>query len=189
MHFFKSIEWDPRSSKSCTFTAFTNTLSIGLGLFLPSSKLVFQCPLPSVSASKHIFFFEALAVCLTFHYFAKWLPNLGCNHLVVYTDSSNTVNIFNFLWASAPYNCILISAMDVILDHDIDFWVLHVCGMDNPVADAIYHFKNDLAVSLCPGLVIQNFKPPQDVLGVVQVWCRYLPHPSSPLGLPGHCSS
>ena len=59
--------------------------------------------------------------------------------------------------------------MNVILDHDIDFRVLHVCGMDKPVAIAISRFKNDLAVSLCPGLVIQSFEPPRDVLGVVQI--------------------
>ena len=66
VHFLKSIEWDPRSTKSCAFTAFTDALGIELGFFLPSSKLAFQCPLPSMNASKHIFFFEALAVCSTF---------------------------------------------------------------------------------------------------------------------------
>ena len=169
VHFLKSIKWDPRSSKSCAFTAFTNALGIGLRFFLPSSKLAFQCPLPSMSASEHIFFFEALTVCSTFHYFANQLQNLGCNHLVIYTDSSNTVNIFNSLQASAPYNCIIISTMNVVLDHNINFQVLHVRGMDNPVTDAISCFKNDLAVSLCPGLVIRNFEPPRDALGVVQI--------------------
>ena len=57
--------------------------------------------------------------------------------------------------------------MDVTLDHEINFHILHVRSVDNPIADAISHFKNDLAVSLCPGLVIWNFKPPQDALGVV----------------------
>ena len=59
--------------------------------------------------------------------------------------------------------------MNVVLDHDIDFRVLHVRGVDNPVADAISRFKNDLAVSLCPGLVIRSFEPPRDALGVVQI--------------------
>ena len=77
--------------------------------------------------------------------------------------------MFNSLRASDPYNRILILAMNVVLDHDIDFRVLHIRGVDNPVADAISRFKNDLAVSLCPGLVIQSFEPPRDVLGVVQI--------------------
>ena len=113
--------------------------------------------------------FEALAVCLTFHYFANQLQNLSCNHLVIYTDSSNTVDVFNCLRASAPYNRIIISTMNVVLDHDIDFQVLHVHGVDNPVANAISHFKNDLAVSLYPGLFIQNFGPLRDALGVVWI--------------------
>jgi hypothetical protein len=83
--------------------------------------------------------------------------------------SSNTVDIFNSLRASTPYNRILISAINVVLDHDIDFRVLHVRGVDNPIADAVSRFKNDLAVSLCPGLVIQNFEPPQDAMGAVRV--------------------
>ena len=104
VHFLKSVEWDPRSSESCAFTAFTDASGVGLGFFVPSSKLVFQCPLLSVSASEHIFFFEALAVCSTFHYFAERIQVLGCNRLVIYTDSSNTVDIFNSLRASTPYN-------------------------------------------------------------------------------------
>ena len=56
---------------------------------------------------------------------------------MVYTDSTNTVNIFNSLQASASYNHILISSVDIALDHEVDFHVLHVRGIDNPIADAI----------------------------------------------------
>jgi hypothetical protein len=139
----------------------------------------------SVSTSEHIFFFEALAVCSVFHYFTQHPPELSHNCLVVYTNSTNVVNIFNSLWASAPYNCILISSMDVILDHKVDFHVLHIFSVDHPITDAISCSKNDLAVSLCPGLIILNFEPTRDALRVVWEWCKYLPHPSSHPGLPG----
>jgi hypothetical protein len=56
--------------------------------------------------------------------------------------------------------------MNVVLDHDIDSRVLHIRGVDNIIADALSRFKNDLAVSLCPGLIIQPFQPPRDALGV-----------------------
>ena len=49
------------NAESCAFMAFTDASGIGLGFFLPSLKLAFQCPLPSVSALEHIFFFEILA--------------------------------------------------------------------------------------------------------------------------------
>ena len=168
VHFLKSIKWDPRNTESHAFSAFTDASGIGLGFFLPSLKLAFQCMLLSVCASEHIFFVEALVICSVFHYFTQHLPRLSFNCLMVYTDSTNTVNIFNSLRASAPYNRILISSMDVALDHEVDFHVLHICGVNNPITDAISHFKNDLAVSLCPGLVIWNFEPPRDVLGVAQ---------------------
>ena len=84
---------------------------------------------------------------------------------MIYADNSNTVDIFSFLQASSPYNQLLVSAMKVVLDHNIDFWVLHIRGADNIVVDALSHFENDLAISLYPGLIIQSFQPPQDALG------------------------
>ena len=44
----------------------------------------------------------------------------------------------------------------------------HIRGVDNIIADTISRFKNDLAVSLCLGLVIRNLEPPRDALGVAQ---------------------
>ena len=168
VHFLKSVEWDPRSAESHAFLAFTDASGIGLGFFLPSLKLAFQCMLPSVCASECIFFFEALAICSVFHYFTQYSSAFSLNLLVVYTNSTNTVDIFNSLQASAPYNRILISSMNVALDHELNFCILHIRGVDNLIADAIFRFKNDLTVSLCPGLVIRNLEPPRDTLGVVQ---------------------
>ena len=108
-----------------------------------------------------------LAICSVFLQFVNVLLSLDCHRLVIYSDSTNSVDIFNSLWAINAYNCILISAVNIVLDHDIDFWVLHVCGINNPIANALSRFNNDLAVSLCLGLVIWTFKPPQDALGAV----------------------
>ena len=95
VHFLKSVEWDPRNDQSQAFTAFTDTSGAGLTFFLPSLKLTYQCPIPSAIASEHFFFFEALAVCSVFHQFIYILPNLNCHHLVIFSDSTNSVNIFN----------------------------------------------------------------------------------------------
>ena len=167
VHFLKSVEWDPRSNQSNPFVAFTDASGTGLAFFLPSVKLTYQCPIPSAIASQHIFFFEALAICSVCHQFVNILLSLDCCCLVIYLESTNSVDIFNSLRAINPYNRILISAVNIILDHDIDFQVLHVRGVDNLIANALSRFNNDLAVSLCPGLVIQTFKPPQDALGAV----------------------
>jgi hypothetical protein len=160
----KSVEWDPRHTESHALTIFTDASAHGMAIYIPSLKLALQCPLPPLASEKHIFFFEALAVCSAFHSVTSLIESP--HRLVIYSDNTNTVDIFNSLRASAPYNQLLISAMNVVLDHNIDFRVLHVRGIDNPIADAISRFKNDLAVSLCSGLVIRSFEPPRDALGV-----------------------
>jgi hypothetical protein len=165
VHFLKTVEWDPRSADSDALSVFTDASALGLAFFVPASKLAFQCPCPPDILSEHIFFSEALAVCSVFHY-VKSAADINTKRLVIYSDNMNTVDIFNSLRAIAPYNQLLISAIDIVLDHDLDFRVLHIRGVDNPIADAISRFKNDLAVSLCPGLVIRNFEPPRDALGV-----------------------
>ena len=166
VHFLKSIEWDPRSTDLNAFTFFMDASSLGIAFFLPCAKLAYQCPSPSPELSQHIFFHEALAVCSVFHHFVAAYFQSVTHRLVIYTDCSNTFDIFSSLRAIAPYNQLLISAMNVILDHEIDFHILHVQGINNPITDALLCFKNDLAISLCPGLIIQTFEPPQDVLGV-----------------------
>jgi hypothetical protein len=163
VHLLKSVEWDPRCADSVALTVFTDASAIGMAYYIPSLSLAFQCPIPTSAASEHIFFFEALAVCSVFHFVSSF-PS-SSNRLVIYSDNTNTVDIFNSLRAIAPYNRLLISAMSVVLDHKIDFRVLHVRGTDNPIADALSRLKNDLAVSICPGLVIQTFEPPRDAMG------------------------
>jgi hypothetical protein len=164
VYMLKSVEWDPRHTESRALIIFTDASAHGMAIYIPSLKLALQCPLPPLTSEKNIFFFEALAVCSAFHSATSLIESP--HRLVIYSDNTNTVDIFNSLRTSAPYNRLLISAMNVILDHNIDFRVLHVRGIDNPIADAISRFKNDLAVSLCAGLVIRSFEPPRDALGV-----------------------
>lgn len=166
VHLLKSVEWDPRHADSGAVSVFTDASAHGMAFYIPSLNSAFQCRLPSNASDEHIFFFEALAVCSVFHFVASSLK-APPQRLVIFSDNSNTVDIFNSLHAIAPYNRLLISAMNVVLDHDIDFRVLHVRGVDNPIADAVSRFKNDLAVSLCAGLVIRPFEPPRDALGVI----------------------
>jgi hypothetical protein len=91
------------------------------------------------------------------------LPNL--NTLTIFTDNSNTVDIFNTLSASPPFNPILKSAVDILLAHNIDLWVLHIAGEKNSVADAISHQNFISAKKQIPGLSINPFQAPRDALG------------------------
>jgi len=90
-----------------------------MAIHIPSLKLALQCPLPLLALEKH-FFFLALMVCSAFHSGALLIESPHC--LVIYSGNTNTVNIFNSLHVSTSYNQLVISAMNVVLDHNIDFW-------------------------------------------------------------------
>jgi hypothetical protein len=100
-----------------TLTVFADVSPIAMAYFL---KLAFQCPIPPGAASENIFFFEALAVCSMFHFAAFYFPASPCQ-LVIYSNNTNSVDIFNSLRAIAPYDQLLISAMNIVLDHKIDY--------------------------------------------------------------------
>ncbi|KAJ7471116.1 hypothetical protein FB451DRAFT_1253038 [Mycena latifolia] len=138
-----------------------------MGFYFPALGLGYQAELPTgIREDLKIFFYEALCVCAALHQAAAFLPK--GSRLTIYTDSSNSVDIFNSLKALPSYNDILKSAVDILLLHDIELRVLHVRGKLNTVADAISRWKNSLAVSLVPRLSILPFSPPQDALGAAK---------------------
>ncbi|KAJ6514293.1 hypothetical protein C8R47DRAFT_1282131 [Mycena vitilis] len=135
----------------------------GMGFYIPALTIGYQSELPTgVLDTLKIFFYEALCVCAAIHHASTILPR--GSRLTVYTDSSNTVDIFNSLKALPSYNDILKSAIDVQLAHDIELRVLHVPGDLNKVADAISRWRNLLAAQLVPGLTIHPFSAPLDAL-------------------------
>jgi len=87
---------------------------------------------------------------------------------VVYTDNQNTVDIWHSLKASAPYNDILIAAIDGLILQNTDARVLHIPGVDNSIADALSRFNNELALRLVPGIKIGLFETPHAMLGALK---------------------
>ncbi|KAJ6458825.1 hypothetical protein C8R47DRAFT_1162681 [Mycena vitilis] len=135
----------------------------GMGFYLPALGIGYQSQLPAgISDTLKIFFYEALCVCAAVHHAASILPR--GSRLTVYTDSSNTRDIFASLKALPAYNDILKSAIDVQLQHDIELRVLHVPGDLNKVADAISRWNDELAAQLVPGISIHPFTCPPDAL-------------------------
>jgi hypothetical protein len=162
IHFLKSVVWTPFDSGHTMLVAYTDALSKGMGVWFPGKHVGYQCPLPLNALKDTIFFFEALAVCSAIHLarcFAK------TTRLIVYTDNTNTFDIFTSLAAKPDYNRILMSAIDVLIEDEVDLCLYHILGKDNLVADPLSCFKNKLASLLSPGLIIHNFIPPQDTLG------------------------
>ena len=73
--------------------------------------------------TEHIFYFEALAVTCAILDRSHDAPRI-----VIYSDNQNTVDIWHSLKAAAPYNQLLILAIDELIKSKIDARVLHVPG-------------------------------------------------------------
>ncbi|KAJ8582271.1 hypothetical protein M405DRAFT_921680, partial [Rhizopogon salebrosus TDB-379] len=98
---FELLNWGPGSGTDCV-TIFTDALSHGLAYWFPECDFGFQCSLPPSLPVGTIFFAEALAVCSAVHSLPDTDPMP--HRVAIYTDNSNTVDIFNSLHASAPYS-------------------------------------------------------------------------------------
>jgi len=162
IHFLKSVVWSPHDTAHTTMVAYTDASSKGIGVWFPGEHVGYQCPLPLNAPKDAIFFFEALAVCsaiLLARSFRK------TTRLIVYTDNTNTFDIFTSLAAKPVYNRILMSSIDMLIEDEIDLRVFHIPGKDNLIADPLSRYKNRLATLLSPGLIIGTFIPPQDALG------------------------
>lgn len=162
VHFLKSAEWSPADSHLSATVAYVDASGVGIGIWFPAEYIGYQCSLPLEAPKDMIFFFEALAVCSAIHLSRNFTKT---SRLIIYTDNSNTFDIFNSLRALPPYNCILISAMNILMDNDLDLQVVLISGKNNIIADPLSRFCNSLAVQLAPRLTIFDFIPPRDPLG------------------------
>ena len=134
-----------------------------MAYWFPELMLGFQCPIPPESQTNHIFYYEALAITCAIldecHDLAR---------IVVYSNNQNTVDIWHSLKATAPYNHLLILAIDRLISARSEVRVVHVPGIHNTVADALSRFNNEHALQLAPGLQVTTFQPPQGTLGAAK---------------------
>ena len=101
-------------------------------------------------------------VCSAIH-ISEHFPGMTC--LLIATDNTNTFDIFASLSAQPVYNP---SAVNVLLCCNVDLRVVYILDPLNHVADALSQYQNDLVRKLIPAIQIENFSPPQDVLGAVK---------------------
>ena len=106
-----------------------------------------------------IFFHEASAVLCALHWWCQFGLK-DARRIVIYSDNTNTVDIFHSLKARGPYNELLKLAVDFLMERDLDLRVLHVAGVDNPIADALSRRLLTTAARLRPTLNISYYSPP-----------------------------
>jgi hypothetical protein len=145
----QTIVWDPTTELTNTTVCFVDACLGGMAFWYPELKLGYQCHVPKDCIAP-IFYWEVVAVACAI----LAPPSNRLQQLVVNTDNHNTVDMWHSLKASAPYNSTLMIAIDSLIDHKTDGHVLHVPGVENPIADALSHFNNTLALHLVPGIKV-----------------------------------
>ena len=102
VYLFRDVEWGPHQADVISFS---DACMSGLGFFFENSLEGFQCHIPGSPPKDTIFFFEALAVTLVVDAVTR-LPAIP-ERLLIYSDNSNTVDIFHSLRSLPPYNDLL----------------------------------------------------------------------------------
>jgi hypothetical protein len=160
VHVMLSNAWD---TTAANLVLYTDACLQGLAFWCPSLLRGFQYPSndPSIDC---IFFWEALAIVSALHWaLTSSFPPPRC--VLIYTDNSNSVDLFTTLRARPLYNPLLLTTADLLTTFGADLRVLHVPGHLNSVADALSRFHNANTQSLAPGLHITPFIPPRLTLG------------------------
>ncbi|KAL1671003.1 hypothetical protein EV122DRAFT_227239 [Schizophyllum commune] len=152
-----SDEWGAGGEDVCIYT---DASGVGLAFWCPAASVGFQCVAPRQPDVPGIFFNEALAVVSALHHAVLGMDS-NPRRILIYTDNTNTVDMFNSLRAEQAYNPLLITSVDLLLKFDRELRVFHVPGTENGVADALSRFENARAMQLVPGLIIRPFLPPQ----------------------------
>ena len=114
--------------------------------------------LPNISPT-HIFFHEAYAVVCAFH----WVCSegiAGLRRVVIRSDNTNTVDIFNSLKAHGVYNDLLKFVVELLMTFDVELRVVHIPGDANLIADALSRFQLEEVARLKPSLIVSPYQPP-----------------------------
>jgi hypothetical protein len=160
VYLFENVDWDVSQAD---MTAYSDACLSGLGFFFENLGEGFQCLVPQRPPKDTIFYFEALAVASVVDAATRLSPIP--TRLLVFTDNTNTVDIFHSLRCLPPYNDLLKITVSTLIKYGISLRVIHVPGVKNSIADALSRFDNAKATDLCPHLSISKFQPPRVAMG------------------------
>jgi hypothetical protein len=172
----RATAWGPSDADLVLFCDASLT---GLGFWAPSLLRGFCHRLAGgTPADSNILWLEGLAVASAVEFALSLRP---CpSRLAVFTDSLDTVQMFDSLRASSTYNPILFSTCGALISHSVDLRVFHIAGDRNVVADALSRGLAHVALQTQPQLQLFSFQPPPLQPG-------HLPPPHPTLGSSGGC--
>ncbi len=105
---FDILDWDP--IVNATVTILCDACLDRMSFWLPRIACGFVCPMLKLPyIDEIIFFFKALCVCTAIYWVAANLSPTMRKCVTIFTDNTNTVNIFNSLRALPTHINILIS--------------------------------------------------------------------------------
>jgi hypothetical protein len=157
--FFKSLSWNFKTLPDSVLKIYTDASGAGLAFWIPSLNIGFQSHLPGSAPTGTIFYFEALAIMSALLDATKRLWPDG--RVAIFSSNLNSVAMFNLLAALPPYNWLLMTSVDAILEAQIDFRVFFVPGVENIVADHLSCWHNLEAIRASSGSLIYPFSPPR----------------------------
>jgi hypothetical protein len=155
---FESFSWTPSSAD---FVIMCDACPSGMGFWYPVSKEGYFAPTPVNAPTDAIFYFEALCVLSAIINVQSKAPT--GSKILIYTDNTNTVDIFRSLRCLPVYNPLLKLAVDVLIENNYSLRVLHISGDENVVADALSRVQFSVALSYEQRLNLYSFNPPSTV--------------------------
>ncbi|KAJ2932592.1 hypothetical protein H1R20_g4498, partial [Candolleomyces eurysporus] len=161
-HIMSNTSWD---LSKADITIYVDACLEGMGFWYANQSVGYYSPVPASTPSCHIFYFEALCALSALIHATSHNPS--ASRIVIFSDSTNTVDMFSSLCADQTFNHLLLMASDIVLKNDVDLRVLHITGRDNVIADAISRLQISSVLDLIPNFYLQYFQPPRFPLGAV----------------------
>jgi len=139
-----------------------------MAFWYPDHNVGYYCEIEQHLDDQFIFYWEALCVLRLSALSHAATTSENPMKILIFTDNTNTVDIFQSLRCLPEYNAILKHSMDICITTNHQLRVLHVLGEDNVIADALSRRDFAKAIRYASGLKLRFFQPPQLPLGATK---------------------
>lgn len=161
LYLFQSIAWSPAEAD---ITFYTDASLSGVGMWSPDLHTGYYADINTRRNDSKIFYYEAYVVVCALHWASTRSP--VPKRVAIFSDNTNTVDIFNSMRARGEFNEILKFAVDILMRHNIDLCVLHIAGTDNIIADHLSRGRLSDIKDIDDSLILLAYTPPMDLPGV-----------------------